>query len=62
MEIVFIAVIIYIVIFVMMSKRIENKLDFSLISIGALAILLIDQPYIWILIWGLIVLYFWLKD
>ncbi|MDA1475689.1 hypothetical protein [Bacillus changyiensis] len=62
MSVVLIAVFIYIVIFVMMSKRIGNKLAFLLIFIGGLAIFFIDQLYIWILIWGLITLYFWLKD
>lgn len=49
------------IVFVVRQKKLENKIDFILILIGAVAIFIVNNVFVWITIWVMLFLYFGVK-
>ncbi|KAA6449598.1 hypothetical protein DX928_17510 [Bacillus swezeyi] len=51
----------FLIIFIARSKGINNKIDLILVLIGAALIFLIDNQYVWVSVWILLIVYFLVK-
>lgn len=49
------------IVFVVRQKKLEKKIDFILILIGAVAIFIVNNVFVWITIWVMLFLYFGVK-
>lgn len=56
-----IAISAFLIIFISRSKGINNKVDLILVLIGAALIFLIDNLYVWMSVWILLIVYFLIK-
>lgn len=49
------------IVFVVRQKKLEKKIDFILILIGAVSIFIVNIVFVWITIWVMLFLYFGVK-
>lgn len=49
------------IVFVVRQKKLEKKIDFIVILIGAVAIFIVNNVFVWITIWVMLFLYFGVK-